>query len=120
MAAAEQLDLTVVDMRFVKPIDEALIDNMAQQHDLLVTLEENTVMGGAGSAVSEYLNQSCNTIPVLQLGLPDTFVEHGTHAELLAQCGLDAKGIEASIHQRLSALFPNSTPTQAVEPLIHS
>lgn len=120
MAAAEQLDLTVVDMRFVKPIDEALIDSMAQQHELLVTLEENTVMGGAGSAVSEHLNQTCNTIPVLQLGLPDTFVEHGTHAELLAQCGLDANGIEASIQQRLNALFPDSTPAQAVEPLIHS
>ncbi len=105
MAAAEKLNLSVADMRFVKPIDEALIESLAAEHDLIVTLEENAVQGGAGSAVSEYLNQSGCVVSVLQLGLPDEFVDHGKHNELLAQCGLDQQGIENSISQRLNNLF---------------
>ena len=104
LRAAEKLDFSVADMRFVKPIDEALIDSLASNHDLLVTLEENSIQGGAGSAVTEYLNQSGQVIPVLQLGLPDIFVEHGKHGELLAACGLDQEGIELAISQRLKIL----------------
>lgn len=105
MAAAEKLNLSVADMRFVKPIDEALIESLAAGHDLIVTLEENAIQGGAGSAVSEYLNQSGCVVSVLQLGLPDEFVDHGKHSELLAQCGLDRQGIENSISHRLNTLF---------------
>ena len=104
LRAAEKLNFSVADMRFVKPIDEALIDSLASSHDLLVTLEENSIQGGAGSAVTEYLNQSGQVIPVLQLGLPDIFVEHGKHSELLAACGLDQDGIELAINQRLEIL----------------
>ena len=73
-----------------------------------MTLEENSIQGGAGSAVTEYLNQSGQVIPVLQLGLPDIFVEHGKHSELLAACGLDQNGIELAINQRLTLLANNS------------
>ncbi len=107
LRAAEKLNFSVADMRFVKPIDEALIDSLASNHDLLVTLEENSIQGGAGSAVTEYLNQSSQVIPVLQLGLPDIFVDHGKHSELLAACGLDQEGIEKAINQRLASL-PNN------------
>lgn len=107
LRAAEKLNFSVADMRFVKPIDEALIDSLAASHDLLVTLEENSIQGGAGSAVTEYLNQSGQVIPVLQLGLPDIFVDHGKHSELLAACGLDQDGIEQAINQRLASLPSN-------------
>ncbi len=101
LAAAEALDATVADMRFVKPLDEALVLELAEQHELLVTVEENVVAGGAGSAVSEFLNQQGLAQPILQLGLPDTFVEHGKHGDLLADCGLDASGIRQAIERRL-------------------
>ena len=110
---AEALDATVADMRFVKPLDEALILELAESHDLLVTLEENVVAGGAGSAVSEFLNRQGLVQPVLQLGLPDTFIEHGKHGELLADCGLDAGGIQRSIEQRLT-LMTSDQALQAV------
>src|SRR5690606_20812989 len=97
-------DATVVDMRFIKPLDEALLDAMADRHTLLVTVEENTVAGGAGSAVAEYFNRCGRAVPLLQLGLPDTFIDHGTHAQLLAICGLDAAGIELAIVRRLTQL----------------
>ena len=100
LSAAEDLDATVADMRFVKPIDTELIDALADDHDLLVTLEENAIAGGAGSAVTEYLNQQNRCLPVLQLGLPDVFMDHGKHGQLLADIGLDAAGILASIRQR--------------------
>jgi 1-deoxy-D-xylulose-5-phosphate synthase len=101
---AQSHDFTLVDMRFVKPIDEALIREMADSHDLLVTLEEASIMGGAGSAVSEVL-QACGMLkPVLQLGLPDVFIDHGDQAVLLASVGLDAAGIEAAILARLQDL----------------
>jgi len=104
--AAEELGATVADMRFVKPLDTDLIDSLAASHSLLVTIEENAVAGGAGSAVAEYLNTQGICIPMLQLGLPDSFLEHGKHADMLAGIGLDAKGIRDSIEQRLATLAP--------------
>ena len=100
LQAAENLGCTVVDMRFVKPLDEDLVLEMAAGHEGLVTVEEGCVMGGAGSAVLECLAAAGLALPVLQLGLPDRFVEHGDPARLLALCGLDAAGIEASIVKR--------------------
>jgi len=101
MLVADKLDATVVDMRFVKPLDEALVIEMASSHDLLVTVEENAIMGGAGAAVSEFLARENILKSVLHLGLPDAYVEHAKPAQMLAECGLDAAGIEASINKRL-------------------
>jgi 1-deoxy-D-xylulose-5-phosphate synthase len=100
LAAAEDLDATVANMRFVKPLDEALALELARSHDLLVTVEENVVMGGAGSAVVECLQRAGVTTPVLQLGLPDRFIDHGNPAHMLAACGLDAAGLAAAIQAR--------------------
>ena len=111
--AADKLGATLVDMRWVKPLDEALINQMADSHDLLVTLEENTVAGGAGSAVSEYLNQRVIPVPLLQLGLPDKIIEHGKHPKLLAEIGLDAKGIEEQIRERHSQMHQAQSKGQA-------
>ncbi|MRS98829.1 1-deoxy-D-xylulose-5-phosphate synthase [Ralstonia pickettii] len=101
-AAAERLDATLVNMRFVKPLDVACVLEMARTHDYVVTVEEGCVMGGAGSACLEALACAGVATPVLQLGLPDRFVDHGDHAALLAQCGLDANGILASIRERFA------------------
>ncbi|KAI3491726.1 hypothetical protein L1887_43827 [Cichorium endivia] len=95
--AAEALNATLVDMRFVKPLDESLILNMAETHDVLVTLEENAIMGGAGSGVNEVLMANRKAVPVLNLGLPDRFIPQGTQDEARAAIGLDAAGIEAKI-----------------------
>lgn len=100
MKVAESLDATVVDMRFVKPLDEALVRELAGSHELLVTIEENAVMGGAGSAVGEFLASEGLEVPLLQLGLPDYYVEHAKPSEMLAECGLDAAGIEKAVRQR--------------------
>ncbi|HTJ92321.1 MAG TPA: 1-deoxy-D-xylulose-5-phosphate synthase [Pararobbsia sp.] len=97
------LDATVANMRFVKPIDHELIRELAQTHDVLVTVEEGSIMGGAGSACIESLQESGLSRPVLQLGLPDTFIDHGDPAKLLSGCGLDAEGITASIRKRFFA-----------------
>ncbi len=97
LEAAEGLDATVADMRFVKPLDEALIDRLAAEHDLLVTVEDNVVAGGAGSAVGEYLARVGRPTALLHLGLPDRFMAHGSREELLAEAGLDAAGITRSI-----------------------
>lgn len=97
LIAGRNIGATVVDMRFVKPLDEDVISRLAESHELIVTLEENTIKGGAGSAVNEYLesiNSSCRT---LNLGLPDRFIEHGETGQLLAECGLDAVGIQKTI-----------------------
>ncbi|MFZ3154088.1 1-deoxy-D-xylulose-5-phosphate synthase [Pseudomonas sp.] len=104
LKAGEALDATVVDMRFVKPLDEALVRQLVTNHELLVTIEENSVMGGAGSAVSEFLASAGILKPVLHLGLPDYYVEHAKPAQMLAECGLDAAGIEAAIRARLASL----------------
>ncbi len=103
-AAGEALDATVANMRFVKPLDAELVTRLARTHDLIVTIEEGCVMGGAGSACAEALAEAAVVAPLLQLGLPDRFVDHGDPAALLAGCGLDAKGIEASIRQRVALL----------------
>lgn len=104
MTAAGQLNASVCDMRFVKPLDCDLIERMATTHKLLVTIEENTIAGGAGSAVSEYLNASNIIVSLLQLGFRDEFVEHANQKQQLAQQGLDAEGIESAIRQRLARL----------------
>ncbi|MDH4050850.1 MAG: 1-deoxy-D-xylulose-5-phosphate synthase [Rubrivivax sp.] len=100
LEAAGTLDATVANMRFAKPLDEELVLELARSHEALVTLEEGCVAGGAGSAVGECLARAGVLVPLLQLGLPDEFVEHGDPAQLLAQCGLDAQGIERSVRQR--------------------
>lgn len=104
MPAAEALDATVADMRFVKPLDTDLIETLVEQHDVIVTLEENAVAGGAGSAVSEFLNAEGIAASLLHIGLPDRFVDHGKHGELLAECGLDPAGIQATIEARLAQI----------------
>jgi 1-deoxy-D-xylulose-5-phosphate synthase len=102
LLAGEQLDVTVVNMRFVKPLDAELLLRMATDHELLVTVEENTVQGGAGSAVAECLIAQGIAMPLLQLGLPDSFIEQGEPAKMLIDCGLDAAGIIASINNKLT------------------
>ena len=97
LIAAEKLDATVLNMRFVKPLDEAAILDVAETHSLLVTIEENTLAGGAGSAVNEYLARSQCSTRILNLGLPDRYPEHGDIRTLLTGCGLDAASIEQSI-----------------------
>jgi 1-deoxy-D-xylulose-5-phosphate synthase len=91
--AAETLDATLVNMRFVKPLDEALIKKLQQKNDLIVTIEDNVIKGGAGSGVNEYLNQIQSDIKVLNLGLPDFYQDHGSREDLLAEAGIDSKGI---------------------------
>jgi 1-deoxy-D-xylulose-5-phosphate synthase len=103
LEAAEKLDATVANMRFVKPLDTELLLQLAHTHDALVTVEEGCVMGGAGSAVLEALQAAGMACPVLNLGLPDEFIEHGDPAKLLALCGLDALGIEQAVIKRFGA-----------------
>jgi 1-deoxy-D-xylulose-5-phosphate synthase len=100
LAAAEELDLTVANMRFVKPVDADLLRELAATHDAIVTIEEGALMGGAGSACVEALLASSIVKPVLQLGLPDIFIDHGDPAKLLASVGLDSAGIVKSIRER--------------------
>jgi 1-deoxy-D-xylulose-5-phosphate synthase len=104
LAAAAALDASVADMRFVKPLDVDLLRELAQRHRLLVTLEENAVAGGAGAGVAEALAELGLTVPVFHLGLPDAFIEHGDPVRMLANCGLDASGIEHAIRQRMTLL----------------
>ncbi len=103
LEAAEKLDATVANMRFAKPLDAALVAELARGHDALVTVEEGCLPGGAGSAVLEALAEAGLAVPVLTLGLPDRFIEHGDPAKLLAQCGLDAAGIEQAVVKRFGA-----------------
>ncbi|TWI52423.1 1-deoxy-D-xylulose-5-phosphate synthase [Pseudomonas duriflava] len=104
MQVAEGLDASVADMRFVKPLDETLVRQLAETHDLLVTVEENSIMGGAGSAVSEFLARENVIKPILHLGLPDYYVEHAKPNEMLAECGLDAASIERAVRTRMEQL----------------
>jgi 1-deoxy-D-xylulose-5-phosphate synthase len=106
LKAAEELNATVANMRFVKPLDAALVLELAASHDLLVTVEEGCIMGGAGSAVAEALAAAGVVMPLMQLGLPDRFIDHGDAPQLLASCGLDAAGIAASVRQRLGKTEP--------------
>jgi 1-deoxy-D-xylulose-5-phosphate synthase len=100
LQAGEALDATVVNMRFVKPLDLDLLREMAATHDRLVTVEENVVMGGAGSAVAEALAALGLSVSIQHLGLPDAFVEHGDPAGLLRECGLDSEGIVNQVRAR--------------------
>jgi 1-deoxy-D-xylulose-5-phosphate synthase len=104
--AGEELNATVADMRFVKPLDAALVAQLANSHELIVTIEEGSVMGGAGSAVAEAMAAAGIVKPLLQLGLPDKFIDHGDAQQLLAECGLDAAGIAAAVRQRLGGAEP--------------
>ena len=110
--AGEALNATVVNMRFVKPLDEAVIEKLAKDHHMLVTVEENVVAGGAGSAVNEYLVRAGIELPILNLGLPDEFPAQGSRAELLTDCGLDAEGIQRTIRRsipvELAAVFDSA------------
>jgi 1-deoxy-D-xylulose-5-phosphate synthase len=106
LEVAEKLDATVVNMRCVKPLDEGLVAELAASHERLVTIEENVIAGGAGSAVLECLARHGLQIPVLQLGLPDEFIEHGDPALLLKECGLDRDGLLRSIQQFLGEPVP--------------
>ncbi|WP_427310619.1 1-deoxy-D-xylulose-5-phosphate synthase [Cupriavidus sp. H39] len=114
LGAAGALDATVADMRFVKPLDVALVKRLAAENDYLVTVEEGSVMGGAGSAVLEALAEAGIDKPVLTLGLPDRFVDHGDPAYLLQQCGLDAAGIERSVRERFGLDQPKVTVASRV------
>ncbi|MCU0735501.1 MAG: 1-deoxy-D-xylulose-5-phosphate synthase, partial [Methylotetracoccus sp.] len=104
LIVAETLDATVVNMRFVKPLDEDVVLDMARTHDVLVTVEENAVAGGAGSGINEALNRHQCLIPVLNLGLADEYLEHASREELLAHSGLDAEGIGRSVREFLANL----------------
>ncbi|HSD95938.1 MAG TPA: 1-deoxy-D-xylulose-5-phosphate synthase, partial [Sulfuricaulis sp.] len=106
LEAGAAFNATVVNMRFVKPLDEELVRELARNHDLLVTVEENVVAGGAGSAVNECLMAAGLATRVVNLGLPDRFIEHGDHREQLAQCGLDAAGIRRTILRHAPAEAP--------------
>jgi 1-deoxy-D-xylulose-5-phosphate synthase len=101
LEAGEALDATVANMRFVKPLDAALVRELAERHELLVTVEEHQVMGGAGSAVCEALSQQRIDRRDLLLGLPDRFIDHGDPARLLASIGLDGAGIAQSVRSAL-------------------
>jgi len=103
LAVAEEIDATVANMRFVKPLDIELVTRLAREHDALVTVEENVIAGGAGSAVAEALAAAGIDVPILHLGLPDRFIDHGDPAFLLSHVGLDARGIAASIQARFGA-----------------
>ena len=104
LEVGDKLDATVVNMRFVKPLDEALILDLASKHHLIVTIEENTVSGGAGSGVNEILNHHLSSTPILTIGLPDRFIEQGSREEVLMDAGLDAQSIEATIVKHLDRM----------------
>ncbi len=101
MEAAQQINATVANMRFVKPLDEQLIIDLANEHEILVTIEENAISGGVGSAINEFLHGINLNIPVLNLGIPDQFIEHGSREECLSECGLDTSGILTRIESYL-------------------
>lgn len=109
LEAAEQINATVCDMRWVKPLDESLIAQLAEEHDLVVTLEDNVVAGGAGSGVVEFLHSQCVFVSVLQLGLPDIFQDHGKREQLLEDAGLSTAAITDAINERMAKIGPLST-----------
>jgi len=109
LAVGEALDLTVANMRWAKPLDETLLLDLADRHDAIVTVEDASLMGGAGSAVQEALQAAGRVLPVLSLGLPDRFIEHGDPVKLMAMHGLDAAGIEASVRARFAALLADDS-----------
>jgi 1-deoxy-D-xylulose-5-phosphate synthase len=96
---AERLDATIVNMRFVKPLDEEMVMSVAERHRAIITIEENTVIGGAGSAVAELLASRGLQLPLHHIGIPDVFIEHGTRESCLAKAGLDLAGLTANVEQ---------------------
>ncbi|MCQ4164583.1 1-deoxy-D-xylulose-5-phosphate synthase [Tahibacter harae] len=106
---ARELDLTLVNMRFVKPLDTELLRQLARNHSAFVTVEDNAVQGGAGSAVAEFLAAEALDKPLLQLGLPDLFLDHASREDLLAQSGIDSDGIRRAIRQRFASLLGTQT-----------
>ena len=114
--AANALNASLADMRFVKPLDKDLIRNLAESHELLVTLEENAIAGGAGAAVNEYLVELNLSTSVLNLGLPDSFIDHGKHEDMLTACGLDSEGVLNSIRQRLDSSLRGKDDGELVIP----
>jgi len=106
LQVGDVLDASVVNMRFIKPLDEDIIFELARKHEVLVTVEDNAVAGGAGSAINECLTRLDMQVTVLNLGLPDRFLEHGSREQLLAEAGLDAAGIIASIESLLHTRQP--------------
>ncbi|MEO8600932.1 MAG: 1-deoxy-D-xylulose-5-phosphate synthase, partial [bacterium] len=118
LRAAEELDVSVANMRFVKPLDVALVLQLAASHAALVTIEEGTIMGGAGSAVAEALAAAGITKPLLMLGLPDRFIDHGDATQLLALCGLDADGIKTSIQQRFKDILQPQQSQPSQQPIV--
>ncbi len=114
LEAAQELGATVVNMRWVKPLDVELLLQVTASHGAIVTVEEGAIMGGAGSAVGEALQAAGLTVPLLQLGLGDQFIEHGDPAKLLVMQGLDAAGITRSIEKRFGALVRRPTPALKV------
>jgi len=114
--AANALNASLADMRFVKPLDKDLIRNLAESHELLVTLEENAIAGGAGAAVNEYLAELNLSTSVLNLGLPDSFIDHGKHEDMLTACGLDSEGVLNSIRQRLDSSLRGKDDGELVIP----
>ena len=111
-----ELDATVVNMRFVKPLDEALLLEIARSHEFLLTVEDNAIAGGAGSGVAEALAAHGIDLPILHLGLPDRFLEHASREELLAEAGLDEAGIRRALLARWPQLAPAPTPRLAATP----
>ena len=111
---ADALDATLVNMRFVKPLDEALVLELSASHAAVVTIEDNAIAGGAGSAVAELLNARAIQVPLQQLGLSDRFLDHASREELLSGDGLDAAGIESSIRQRFAALLTTRALRSAI------
>jgi len=113
LAAGEALDATVVNMRFVKPLDTALVLDMAARHDLLVTIEENVVAGGAGAAVAEALAAADRPAGILHIGYPDRFVDQGDQQQLLASIGLDTDSVIRVIRERLAGRRIGAAPLAA-------
>ncbi|MFM7800962.1 MAG: transketolase C-terminal domain-containing protein, partial [Limnohabitans sp.] len=114
LQAAESLNATVVNMRWVKPLDTELLLQVAASHQALVTIEEGALMGGAGSAVLEALQDASVNLPVLRLGLPDVFTDHGDPVKILSALGLDAQGIEAAVRNRFNHLLSADDKTNSV------
>ncbi|NKB75942.1 MAG: 1-deoxy-D-xylulose-5-phosphate synthase [Gammaproteobacteria bacterium] len=114
---AEKIDATIVNMRFVKPLDESLILELSKNHDLIVTVEENVLLGGAGSGVNECLHKHGRTVDILNIGVPDEHLDHGSQSQQLADCGLDKESIEKQIMNRLSASVDNTVFTDPLTAL---
>ena len=119
LSAADEINATVIDMRFVKPLDTELISRMSNTHSLLISLEENAIAGGAGSGINEFINQASINTTIINLGLPDYYVEHGKPTELLKECGLDRQGILNSIKAKLELMSKNKQSVE-IEDANHS